>query len=99
MLDQGPGGVRLPGGGTDACSVDEPVLQLGREETDKLHTFGGRQQRASANCQVNFSRGDDLRNAVGAAWLELALHLISDPKAIEQLDKMLAGRVCWSVGD
>ena len=43
MLDQGPGGVRLLGSGTDACGVDEPVLELPREGTDKLHALGGQQ--------------------------------------------------------
>ena len=82
MLDQGLGSVRLLGSGTDACSVDERVLQLGREETDKLHTLGEQHMGGSCNCEFDFSRGDDLQNAVGGIWLSLGLYLLGDPKAI-----------------
>jgi hypothetical protein len=99
MLYQGPGGLRFFGSGTDACRVDEPVLQLGREETGKLHTFGGRQIKGTPDCELGFSIGDGLRDALGSIWLDLALHLIGDPKAIEQLDEMLAGRARWCGGD
>ena len=53
----------------------------------------------ACNCELDFSRGEGLRNARESIWLGLGLQLLGDAKAIERLGKLPAATQRPALGE